>query len=98
MFKNLRIKHEGLHRIGIASGIILVILSAWLAEGIFDGSIDNFDFVGILDWQLKMWDESLSEGGIFFFAPFLVYLISYSIGYFLVKLFYWIIEGFKKNN
>ena len=95
MIDPLKINHSGLHRIAIIIGIFFIFISAWLTEGIFEGGdFDQFSIYNIIYWQQAMWRDS----GQSYYIPLGVYLLFYLIGYFLIYLIYWIIEGFKKNN
>ena len=95
MFDPLKINHSGLHRIAIVVGVFFFFISAWLTAGIFDGgNFYQLTIENLIYLQQVMWKES----GESYYIPLGVYLIFYLVGYFLIYLIYWIIEGFKKNN
>ena len=95
MFDPLKINHPGLDRIGIIIGVFFIIISAWITEGIFEGGdFDQLTLENIIYWQQEMWRAS----GVSYYIPLGIYLIFYLVGYFLIYIIYWIIEGFKNNN
>ena len=95
MFDPLKINHSGLHIIAIIVGVFFIFISAWLTSGIINGGdFDQLTIENIIYLQQALWKES----GESYYIPLGVYLIFYLVGYFLIYLIYWIIEGFKKNN
>ena len=93
MFKKFRIKHEGLHRIGIVIGILFIIFSPWFVLGIFDGF--DYDLIEAITAH-GMFIAGIFEAGGAFILLLLVYPLSYFVGYFIVSIISWLREGFKK--
>jgi hypothetical protein len=93
MFKKFRIKHEGLHRIGIVIGILFIILSPWFVLGILNGF--DYELIEVI-YAHAIVIEEIYEGGGALFLLLLVYPLSYFVGYFIVSIISWLREGFKK--
>ena len=95
MFKKFRIKHEGLHRIGIIIGIFSIIFIPWLVLGADNNYRDNM-FV----YFFLLLEEAIDEGGYVYLIIIAYYIFSYSLGYFIFKFLIWLTtwlkEGFKK--
>ena len=93
MFKKFRIKHEGLHRIGIVIGILFIIFSPWFVWSLFERF--NYDLLWVMGVHGMMIELIFEEGGAFILL-LLVYPLSYFVGYFSVSIISWLREGFKK--
>ena len=89
MFKKFRIKHEGLHRIGIILAVISIPSMFWAVEG-FDENI-FYTYAWVLE-------ETFKSINLFFLST-LFHILFYLFGYFLFALIIWLIkwikEGFK---
>ncbi len=90
MFKKFRIKHEGLHRLGVIFAVIFVPFMFWMGE-YFKDNIFELYF-----WVLSRAFRSVAD----FSLSTALHIVYYFIGYFLfasiIWLTKWIKEGFKK--
>ena len=95
MFKKFRIDHEGYHRVAILFGSIFIFLTPWLAwlgeRGFYSLSLDLiiFSHIGAV-YEFFAYGDKLLIIHLFWYPIF------YVIGYFSIKLFYWIRQGFNK--
>ena len=89
MFKKFRIKNEGLHRIGIVIGILFIICFPWFVLGIFNGF--DYELIEVINAH-AIFIEEIFEGGGALFLIFLMYPLSYFVGYFIVSIISWLRE------
>ena len=95
MFKKFKIDHEGFHRIGILLGCVLILLTPWFTIAAEGGFVSlNLDV--LLFYHIAAVYEFFVDGDLWIIIHLFWYPIFYFLGYFFVKLFHWIIQGFKK--
>ena len=96
MFKKFKIDHEGFHRIGILLGCVLILLTPWLVvageRGFISLNLDVFLF-----YHIAAVYEFFAYGDLWIIYHLFGYPLFYFLGYFFVKLFHWILQGFKKQ-
>ena len=102
MFKKIRIQHVGFHRIGIVIGIFFIFLTPWFIISLDVGNLLPFDVVNLIIYHSDFIEEAIYNFIKWQELYLIIYIIfsyplSYFVGYFFVKLIYWIIGGFKKN-
>ena len=95
MIKSYRIKHEGFHRVGISLGVIFVIFMPGLLLAELMGYNLYFEFTLIIDRHIDLIQEIVEEGPQFIFL-FLIYPVTYFVGYSIPKVIYWVISGFNE--
>ena len=95
MFKRFRIDHEGFHRVGILLGSIFILLTPWFVVAAERGFVSlNLDV--LFFYHIAAVYELFAYGDLWIIYHLFWYPIFYFLGYFLVKMFYWILQGFNK--
>ena len=95
MFKKFKINHEGFHRIGILLGCVLILLTPWFVVAAGRGFVSlNLDI--LFFYHIGAVYEFFAYGDHLIIFHLTWYPIFYFLGYFLVKIFYWILQGFNK--
>mgnify|MGYP003678200288 FL=1 len=105
LYKSLRINNEGFHRFGIIFGFLFLplpcvfiydyVIGVWNIRDL--NFLDYYYVVYYQSW-LDMFQAQLFEGrsNLYILRRLVIVLFSFLIGYFIVKIFAWLYEGFKR--